>query len=227
MVHGLLIFDMDGVLVDVSDSYRKAIRETVHHFTGNLVPVETIQEFKMQVGWNDDWALSQRLIRDAGKEVPYEQIVRHFQLVFRGETGYSGLIQRERWIADRGLFERLARSYQLTIFTGRLREEAEVTLQRFAPGVFHPIVATDDVQHGKPHPEGLFKIREQVPHNRVFYIGDTADDARSAEQAGVPFIGIVGPETPERQVSISSLTSRGAIAVLESIHELESTLERL
>ena len=26
----VLIFDMDGVLIDVSDSYRKTIKETVH-----------------------------------------------------------------------------------------------------------------------------------------------------------------------------------------------------
>ena len=30
----LIIFDMDGVLVDVSESYRAAIQATVLHFTG-------------------------------------------------------------------------------------------------------------------------------------------------------------------------------------------------
>ncbi len=31
----MLIFDMDGVLVDVTESYRAAIQATVKHFTGN------------------------------------------------------------------------------------------------------------------------------------------------------------------------------------------------
>ena len=30
----VLVFDMDGVLVDVTDSYREAIAQTVEHFTG-------------------------------------------------------------------------------------------------------------------------------------------------------------------------------------------------
>ena len=30
----IIVFDMDGVLVEVGESYREAIRETVKHFTG-------------------------------------------------------------------------------------------------------------------------------------------------------------------------------------------------
>ncbi len=30
----VLVFDMDGVLVDVAESYREAIRQTVFNFTG-------------------------------------------------------------------------------------------------------------------------------------------------------------------------------------------------
>ena len=223
----LLIFDMDGVLVDVTETYREAIRATVQHFTGEPVAVETIQEFKMQVGWNDDWALSQRLIQDAGFSVPFDAIVQYFQAAFRGETGYSGLIQREKWIAVDGLFERLAEHYHLAIFTGRFEEEARVTLNRFAPHLFHPVVATDQLQHGKPHPEGLLKICAEVSHRRVFYLGDTADDAQSASSADVPFIGIAGPGTPRREESIEALKQRGAIAVLGSINELEAALQTL
>ena len=30
----LIVFDMDGVLVDVTESYRESIAQTVKHFTG-------------------------------------------------------------------------------------------------------------------------------------------------------------------------------------------------
>ena len=36
-----LVFDMDGVLVDVTDSYRATIVETVRHFTGIEVERKT------------------------------------------------------------------------------------------------------------------------------------------------------------------------------------------
>ncbi len=62
----LLIFDMDGVLVDVTDSYRAAIQATVRHFVGWEPSHEDIQDWKNLGGWNDDWRLSTRLIQEKG-----------------------------------------------------------------------------------------------------------------------------------------------------------------
>ena len=67
----VLVFDMDGVLVDVRDSYREAVRETVRHFSGECVTHEEIQEFKNAGGWNNDWLLSHRLIQDRGRQIAY------------------------------------------------------------------------------------------------------------------------------------------------------------
>ncbi len=39
----MLVFDMDGVLVDVNESYREAIAQTVEHFTGSKPSREQIQ----------------------------------------------------------------------------------------------------------------------------------------------------------------------------------------
>ena len=222
----LLIFDMDGVLVDVSDSYRETIHQTVEHFTGAPVSPELIQEFKNRGGFNDDWALSFRLIRDAGFEPGYNTIVNYFQSIFHGTNG-DGLIRRERWMAADGLFERLCMGAELSVFTGRLRWEANITLDRFAPGVFAPVIGSDDVAATKPHPDGLIKIREAVPHGRAFYMGDTVDDARAAKGAGVPFIGILGQRTPNRVESERILRNEGAIAVLENINALEPLLQTL
>jgi len=41
-----LLFDMDGVLVDVSASYRLAIKKTVERFLGKDISLEEIQEYK-------------------------------------------------------------------------------------------------------------------------------------------------------------------------------------
>jgi len=69
---------MDGVLVDVSDSYRETIIRTVAHFTGKPVTRELIQDYKNQGGWNNDWALSERMCRDLGCKIEYPAIVKHF-----------------------------------------------------------------------------------------------------------------------------------------------------
>ncbi len=214
---------MDGVLVEVSESYRETIQQTVHHFTGTRIERATIQEWKNQGGWNDDWALSHALIKAEGVAVDYQQVVEHFQKIFHG-NGTDGLVLREQWIARPGLFERLRERAHCAVFTGRLRWEAELTLKRFAPDTFGPLVGVDDVTHPKPHPEGILRIREMVPHNQVWYLGDTVDDARSAKAAGVPFIGIAARNGLRRQELISLFEAQGSTAVIEDINDLEQAL---
>ena len=104
MSRGFLVFDMDGVLVDVSASYREAIRQTVEHFTSAPLAFEEIQAYKNAGGWNNDWALSHRISQDRGITVSYEAVVEEFQRRFLGES-YDGLILRETWIARDGLLE--------------------------------------------------------------------------------------------------------------------------
>lgn len=125
----VVVFDIDGVLVEVMQSYREAIRETVRHFTGELVSQDEIQDFKNAGGWNNDWLLSQRLISDRGKNVEYADVVEYFNQVFLGENG-DGLIRYEKWMPRPGLLERLGQQATLAIFTGRAKYEADVTLAR-------------------------------------------------------------------------------------------------
>lgn len=221
----MIVFDMDGVLVDVADSYRETICRTVEHFTGRSITRELIQDYKNRGGWNNDWALSQKIASDLGCDVAYDTVVAQFQKLFIG-NGTDGLILRERWIAYSGTFERLADRFDLAIFTGRPREEAGMTLTRCAGGIcFDPIVCADDVTRGKPAPDGLLLIAERFPGRKLWYVGDTVDDARCARAARVPFVGIAAPSVPRHRKLVELLKAEGAIAVLDDINQLEGVLE--
>jgi HAD superfamily hydrolase (TIGR01548 family) len=220
----LLIFDMDGVLAEVSESYRESIVATVHHFTGTTVTRERIQEYKNHGGYNNDWLLSQQLCRDLGVDVPYETVVDYFCQIFFGENN-DGLIAREKWIPNDGLLERLAATRQLAIFTGRNRAEASVTLNRFAASIpFDPVMTTDEVPVGKPAPDGLRMIMQRFPAPGYCYVGDTVDDARSARAAGVPFIGIAALDSPWHVELATVLKAEGAFAVLDDVNQIEGVL---
>jgi HAD superfamily phosphatase len=215
---------MDGVLVDVTESYRESIVVTVEHFTGKQIDRDAIQDYKNAGGWNNDWLLSQKICADHGVAVPYDQVIREFNRVFLGNNG-DGLINRERWIVQPGLLERLARDYHLSIFTGRDRFEARITLDRFALDVrFDPIVCADDVRRPKPDPEGLTAILECTKASELWYIGDTVDDARSAAAAGVRFIGISATGKPREKELSELLAKEGAVAVLPDVNQIEGVL---
>jgi len=223
-VKDLLIFDMDGVLTEVSESYRECVVQCVLHFTGQRVSRDRIQEYKNQGGWNNDWDLSQKIAADFGVQVPHDAIVTNFNEFFLGTDG-NGLILREQWFPKAGLLERLAGRFQLGIFTGRLQYEADISLGRFAPGfVFDPLVCADHVTRAKPAPDGLLDIAARHPGQRITYVGDTVDDARSAAGAGVPFIGIAAASGSRRDELVALFADANAIAVIEDINEIEGVL---
>ena len=248
----LLILDMDGVLVDVTESYRQTIIETVKQFTGVELTHKQIQAVKNRGGSNNDWDLSLELIRERGMSPAREDVIAAFQRIYLGENPSTfaqggpsassgsrekprdeqqpnrnnGLIARERWLPRDGLLERLSARFRLALFTGRERWEAQFTLAKFAPGVlFDPIVGMEDVQFEKPNPEGLLKIVEQVKPSERFYVGDVMDDCLAAHAAAVPFIGVVSPENPLAAELEALFRKRGAHAVVPDINELEKVLQ--
>ena len=224
MARPLIVFDMDGVLVDVTESYRETIVRTVEHFARITISRAQIQDYKNQGGFNDDWKLSHYLITQHGLTVPFQTVVDYFQGLFHG-NGSDGLILRERWIARDGLFDRLAQRFDFAVFTGRMRWEAQVTLDRCAPGLrFDPIVGMEDVTALKPAPEGLLKIAAAAGGRTIWYVGDSVDDARCARAAAVPFIGIAAPGSPRRAELAALFHAEEAVAVIDDINQLEGAL---
>jgi len=53
-----VVLDVDGVLVDVADSYRRAIVDAVEHVYGDTIEKADVQAFKDAGGFNNDWKLT-------------------------------------------------------------------------------------------------------------------------------------------------------------------------
>ena len=216
MTKKLIVFDMDGVLVDVTESYRESIAQTVKHFTGAAPTREQIQQFKNQGGWNDDWKLSHHICSKLGCDASFETVKDYFQSIFLG-NGTDGLILREQWVARPGTLEKLSENFDFAVFTGRPQSDAAITLNRFANGLtFAPVIGMEDVVRHKPDPEGLLKLPQAA-----FYVGDTVDDARCARAAKVPFIGIAAPSNPLYVDLVFLFQEEGAHAIIDDINYLE------
>jgi len=220
----MIVFDVDGVLAEVSESYREGVVATVQHFTGKRITRELVQDYKNRGGYNNDWLLSQKISSDLGVDVPYQTVVEEFNKLFFGNNN-DGLISRESWLPKPGLLERLSKSYELALFTGRLQYELDITLKRFAPqALFDPIICAEHVTEGKPSPEGLETILKRKPGRELFYVGDTVDDARSSRAAGVPFIGVVADSHLSRPEILRLFEEERAIAVIENVNQIEEVL---
>lgn len=214
----VLAFDMDGVLVDVHESYRRAIMETVRALGGGEVTPADVQALKNEGGYNNDWDLSQELLRRRGLDVAYGHVVDVFTGFYQGKN-WDGLILTERWLLPLDLLDDLRRQFRLAIFTGRPRADAEFVLRRFnVESAFERIIALEDVTNGKPDPQGLLKVAQIMAPSRVIaYIGDTIDDGRCSAAAGVPFIGVLPPTHLSYQELESLFQTIGASAVVEDV----------
>ncbi|MCK4327620.1 MAG: histidinol-phosphate transaminase [Candidatus Diapherotrites archaeon] len=184
-----VIFDIDGVLVDVSSSYREAILRTVEWWGGQATNGD-ISRLK-GLGFNNDWDVTYALAKkttgvDRG-DPDYSLLKQKFQELYLG-----GLIDKEKKIVKPEMLDRLV-GYRLGIATGRPRAEALYCLKGFIPKYFREgcIVALEDCGKEKPDPTPLLKAKKALGCKAPVYVGDTASDELAAKAANMPCI-IVG-----------------------------------
>jgi HAD superfamily hydrolase (TIGR01548 family) len=218
----LVIFDVDGVLVDVHGSFHQSIVDTVHFYTGHRPTDGEIHKWKNRSGYNDDWRLTTDWIASLNYNVPYEEVKRRFQRFYWGGKGRPGHVLQERWLVSLARLRRWSRRAELALFTGRTRRELNHTLKRKeVRRLFRRIVTIENVKKGKPHPEGLRILLDGYRARDVVYLGDNIDDALAARRARVPFLGILPHGTEAHHFRAARLTELGALAVLHSVRELE------
>jgi len=218
----LIIFDVDGVLVDVRGSFHKSILDTIHFFTGRRATYAEIHEWKNRSGYNDDWRLSTDWIASLGKAVPYEEVKAQFQQFYWGTKARPGNVAKEKWLVTHKRLERWARRAKLALFTGRTRRELNYTLNGTgANKIFSRAVTMDDVKKGKPDPEGLRLLLGGAPARDALYLGDNIDDALSAKRARVPFLGVLPHGSEAHRARAEKLRELGALEILDSVRDLE------
>jgi HAD superfamily phosphatase len=223
----IIIFDVDGVLVDVRGSFHRTTLETVKFFTGKHVTGAQLQHWKNQSGFNDDWNLSTAWVQSLGGKVEYEEVKSKFVELYWGRDG-SGNVAREKWLLPGEHLQRLARRAELAIFTGRTRKELDHTLERCrVRRFFKSIVTVEDVSRPKPDPEGLVSILEKRDPRAAIYVGDSVDDALASRSAGIPFFGVAFGKGEARRHRQNLLKNLGAQAVLSDVTRLESRLNHI
>lgn len=247
--NAIAVFDIDGVIRDVSRSYRRAIADTVEYFTAGVYrpSPEDIDQLKSEGIWNNDWHCSQELIYRHGESqgrsrsalsLDYESLVHWFQCRYRGPdpddpNQWTGYIADEPLLVNVNYFEQLTQAgIAWGFFSGATRGSANYVIERRL-ALADPVLITMEDAPGKPDPTGLFmavsQLEAQFPRavgKPVFYLGDTVADIQTPlkAQAQDPQrqwigLGVLPPHVQQRGAYASDYRERLIQAGAKAVFE--------
>jgi len=220
----ILIFDVDGVLVDVRGTYWRSALDTVRYLTGKRVTFAELHEWKSKPGFNDDWNMVSAWVTSLGHPATYAEARAAFEKFYWGTDGKPGNVRNERLLMTPKQIERWAQRYELNLFTGRTRKEFSFTFENWpATKYFRTIITMDDAKR-KPHPEGLLKILGERDPSTALYLGDNIDDALAARDARVSFMAIIARGEDRYRQRAARFRELGALALLPRARDLNDWL---
>ena len=200
---GLILFDIDGVIRSVENSYRLSLKKTVYKFTGWEPSYLDIDSAKNEGIWNNDWDLSLELIKRFKKkeninfEIPSrEEIVKCFEeFYFGGDPNkdsehWSGFIKNEELLVDKKFFELLKSNGIIWGFvSGAESASAKFVLEKRIGLKSPPLISMGDAPD-KPDPKGFINLSKKLLGDKldqsnipIAYVGDTIADINTVINA--------------------------------------------
>jgi len=186
------------VIRDVGGSYRRALAETVHHYSGWRPEPAVLDALKCEGLWNNDWEASLELLRRRGHApLPaFADLVEVFSGYYFGgdpagdPAAWQGFIGSEPLLVDRSYFTALSDAGIAWGFvSGAEPPSARYVLEHRLGLDRPPLVAMGDAPD-KPDPTGLLRLAGELAGCRlgpgappVVYLGDTVADVLTVGRA--------------------------------------------
>lgn len=175
----LLIFDLDGTLIDSRADLAAGINHMRQHFGLEPLALETV------VGYIGNGV--RRLVEGSlqGADVDIDEALRinkeyYYSHLTVNTTLYDGVSDGLRQLADAG--------HKLAVLTNKPGDPSREILRHFGiADAFSAIVGGGDVAKLKPEPDGVFRCMEVsgIALDDSWMIGDHYTDLAVAENAGI------------------------------------------
>ena len=200
---GLVLFDIDGVIRDVENSYRLALKKTVSRFCGWEPSNKEIDSLKSEGCWNNDWDASLELITRHNasnsllSKIPSrENLITQFNEFYFGSDPsndpkeWNGFIKNEPLLVDGKFFQELSdHKIGWGFVSGAEPPSARFVLEKRLDLNSPPLIAMGDAPD-KPDPTGLISLSKKLLSKPlgndlrpISYLGDTVADVLTIKNA--------------------------------------------
>jgi len=214
-----IIFDLDGTLADTEPLHFEAFARVLGT---EGIELDRAEYFSRLIGFDDrdcfaavlrengraaaDGALAALIAR---KAAIYQEMIAGRDVTFPGAAGFV---------------RRCAERFPLIVATGTLRVEAELILKRAGlRELFADVIAAEDVEHGKPAPEGfekamgrlgfLMRLRPPLLPSECLVIEDTVAGIEAGQRAGMRVLALCHSASAEKL--------KGAEIIRNSLAEID------
>jgi HAD superfamily hydrolase (TIGR01509 family) len=191
-----ILFDLDGTLADTEPLHFIGFAETLRT---EGIELSEKEYFSRLIGFNDHDCF-EAVLKENGKDASAAHLEK---LIARKAVTYQDMI-RNRDVMYPGAAEfvrECAARFPLMVVTGTLRDEAEMILHRAGiRDLFLDIVAAEDVEHGKPQPDGflaalgrlgfLLRQRDAIEPAQALVIEDTPAGVQAGKRAGMRVLAL-------------------------------------
>tara|TARA_B100000780_G_C21048475_1_gene420934 strand:- start:184 stop:798 length:615 start_codon:yes stop_codon:yes gene_type:complete len=169
----VIIFDLDGVLINSAPNMKYALNQTSKKLKIDL----KFSSYKNFLG------------------LPFEKIMKNMgyakniNLIKKNYEYFSKKKLMNTKITNQNMIKltSLKKNYYLAIFTSKSKLRTNIILKK--QKIFDHIITSDDVYYGKPHAQGIrkiLKILKLIPKDAL-YIGDSIYDYKAAKSAKVKY----------------------------------------
>jgi HAD superfamily hydrolase (TIGR01509 family) len=198
-----IIFDLDGTLADTEPLHFEAFARVLQ---AEGIELDRADYYSRLIGFDDRDCFA-AVLRENGRAADDGTLA---PLIARKAAIYQEMIAgRDVTFPGAADFVRLcARRFPLIVATGTLRVEAELILNRAGVrDLFADVIAAEDVEHGKPAPDGfekalgrlgfLMRLRPTLLPSECLVIEDTMAGVEAARRAGMRVLALCHSARPE------------------------------
>jgi histidinol-phosphate aminotransferase len=214
----VLLFDMDGTLVNTRQSFDVTVEQLVSKYTDKPLSSGELDALRREGGFNDDWEATVELLKRRGVVKALEEIATEAQALY-----LTLATDNEKWIVDPAQLKCLQKRFRLGVATGRYRMEFDTIWKERFSELFEVVICQDDGPKWEKKPEDriLREALSAMGADSGLYVGNSVDDMKAARMAGLFAVGVTFNNSAE------TMLAAGADWTIDSFDEFIGRLCRL
>lgn len=194
----LLIFDLDGTLLDTLNTIAEAFNQSLKDMG---CPPHPIVDYRHIVGDGVAAAAERSLPADRRDEIDtcIERFRHYYSENWRDARPYDGIVP---------LLDSLKSQAKLAVLSNKDEVFTRQIIDHALPGYFELVVGFRPPFRYKPDPaSGLWIMKElNVPAGNTWFVGDTATDMRTAIACNMTGVGVLWGFRDKRELQESGAT---------------------